>query len=228
MALAPEDMQRDGRRARVAGLIAHAGRLTHLRLPTDDAGAWRENVASIIAPPAGGKGARILLVDAGTRANAAATLARELAEDGPAVLVDLTAADGAQSAGLSELMAGDAGFAEIIHRDPASRLHVIGAGHAGREAVLAARDVLDVALDALADAYDLVLVEGASRDVHRFATEFRTQVDGVLVLADSHANGHAVETAYKLAEGNDLPIAIVVFEEPVNLVTPMDQQPVEA
>jgi hypothetical protein len=204
---------RDVRRARVAGLIAHAGRLTHVQLMLDDAGVWHEQVMAAAVRRRPGKGSRLLLLDAGTRAGVVRMLGAELAEDDSAVLLDLASLDQASGPGLSELLSGDAGFGEIISRDPESRLHVIGAGRAGREAVLGAPDLLDVALDALADAYAIVLIATPTRDVHRDREALTARIDGALVLADQVSNGHAVETAYRIAEGHDLPVAIAVFHE---------------
>jgi hypothetical protein len=205
---------RDARRARVAGLIAHAGRLSHVQLMMDDAGAWQEQIMAAAVRRRPGKGARLLLLDAGTRAGVVRMLGAELAEDDATVLVDLTSLDPGATPGLSELLSGDAGFSDIIGRDRDSRLHIITAGRAGRDAVLAAPDLLDVALDALADAYALVLVASPTRDIHRDRDTLTPRIDGALVLADQVSNGHAVETAYRVAEGHDLPVAIAVFQEP--------------
>jgi hypothetical protein len=216
----PEDQAREARLARVAGLISHAGRLTHLRLPTHDASAWHEQMDACFAPRLAGKGVRLAVLDAGTRADAAFLLGAELAEDGPVVLIDLTMADAERRPGLSELLSGDATFADIIDRDPQSRLHVIGAGRAGREAVLAAGDLVEIALDALTDAYRHVLIEAPTREVHRLAGVLMPLIDGAVVIADSLSNGHAVETAYKVSEGHDLPVVVAVFEEPAPAVRP--------
>jgi uncharacterized protein involved in exopolysaccharide biosynthesis len=204
---------RDMRRARVAGLITHAGRLSHLRLMTDDAASWADQVAACVGPVPEGKGSRLMVLDAGTQAGAAHLLGAELAEDAPTLLIDLSAGERSRREGMSELLAGDASFAAIIDRDPQSRLHIITAGRAGREAVIGADEVLDLALDALTDAYRHVLIEVSTRDIHRFHGKLMPLVDGAMVLADQFANGHAVETAYRLSEGNDLPVTIAVFED---------------
>ncbi len=213
VATASGQAARDARRARVAGLISHAGRLTHLRLMLDDAGNWAEQVASCIEPRDASKGVRVLVLDAGTRAGGSHILGGELAEDAPTLLIDLGAGERSRQAGMSELLSGDASFADIIERDPQSRLHIITAGRAGREAVLGAAELLDMALDALSDAYAHVLVELSPRDLHRFHGALMPLVDGGLVLADNVSNGHAVETAYRLTEGNELPVAIGVFQD---------------
>ncbi len=203
--------QPSGRAARVAGLITHAGRLSHVRLPLQDAGAWREQLAAII-PPSGG-GSAILVLDAGTRAGAARILGAELAEDASTVLIDLAGLAGSRQPGLSEVMSGDATFGEVIVPDTQSRLHVVNAGRAGRDAVLSSGELLGLAVEALTDAYDVVLVEASSRDIHKTHLALMDAVDGAVVLADQVTNGHAVESAYKAAEGTDKPVAVAVFED---------------
>jgi polysaccharide biosynthesis transport protein len=227
MASTAEDQARDARRARVAGLITHAGRLTHLRLMMDDAGSWADQLQSCVRPKAEGKGSRLMVLDAGTCAGSARLLGAELAEDAPTLLIDLSAGERSRLAGMSELLSGDATFADIIDRDPQSRLHVISAGRAGREAVIAANEVLELALDALCDAYAHVLIEVSTRDVHRFHGALMPLMDGALVLADQLSNGHAVETAYRVSEGNDLPVTISVFQDQMSGVTLAERPKVE-
>jgi uncharacterized protein involved in exopolysaccharide biosynthesis len=203
---------RDARAARVAGLISHAGRLAHLHLPMSDAGSWRQQIAAL-APAKEGAGSKILVLDAGTRAGAARILGAELSEDASTVLIDLTSGERTRHDGLSELLSGDATFADIIQPDPQSRLHVIAAGRAGRDAVIGAGELLGLALDALTDAYEIVLIEASTRDLHRFQAALTPHAEAAVVLADQVSNGHAVESAYKLTEGNELPVAIAVFAE---------------
>jgi polysaccharide biosynthesis transport protein len=221
---AADETARDARRAHVAGLITHAGRLSHLRLMMNDAGSWGEELASCVRQSDDAGGSRLLMLDAGTRAGAARLLGGELAEDHTTLLIDLTSGERSRMAGLSELLSGDASFADIIDRDPQSHLHVITAGRAGREAVINADGLLDVALDALTDAYDFVLIEVSSRDLHRFQPTLMPLVDGAVVLADQLANGHAVETAYRVGEGHDMPVTIAVFDEGLDL-SPVARQP---
>ena len=96
-------------------------------------------------------------------------LARALAERGRAVMVDLdrspvklapltrSGTDGgseiANLTGLSELLGGDASFAEVIHRDHASRLHFIPTGRLEADF----RD-FDLILDALTATYDFIVM----------------------------------------------------------------------
>ena len=56
--------------------------------------------------------------------------------------------------GLAELIAGDVSFAEVIHRDPNSRLHILPAGKASDEE----SPDLGAILDALMQTYEIVIV----------------------------------------------------------------------
>ena len=105
---------------------------------------------------------RSISPNAKSEALSALALARPLAADSRVLLVNLDAetfdidalADSDDAPGISELLAGEASYAEVIHRDPQSRLHVIGYGHGA----LAARGDLDDVLDVLGESYDHVLL----------------------------------------------------------------------
>ncbi len=95
-------------------------------------------------------------------------LARALADKGRSIIVDLNATPAKLAAlgaaengrasvteldGLAELLAGEASFAEVIHRDHATRLHFIPTGR--KEADF--RD-FDLILDALTETYDFIVL----------------------------------------------------------------------
>jgi Mrp family chromosome partitioning ATPase len=62
-------------------------------------------------------------------------------------------------AGLSDLLSGAAQFGEVIHRDRASRIHVIAPGRTARDAEqLLAAERLSIVLGALSQTYDYVVV----------------------------------------------------------------------
>ena len=96
--------------------------------------------------------------------------ARFASEDGlRLVLVETVGGDEAE-AGLVDLIEGEADFSEIIRRNPATRSHVIPVGTAPLSREMLMGDGLATALDALEEAYDLVLIDlGAlSADPGRF------------------------------------------------------------
>ncbi len=136
-----------------------------------------------IAETAGPGGAKILVVSdpESSHACAALALARALAREGRAILVQIDDSDPALAAelesaqdndpaddlfdegqpGLAQLLSGEASFAETIYRDGASRLHIIQSGGP----VEAAPVDIDLVLDALHATYDFALVAaGAGGD----------------------------------------------------------------
>jgi Mrp family chromosome partitioning ATPase len=92
--------------------------------------------------------------------------ARNLAREGRPIIIDLDSHAGQvaalmvpqleteKMAGLTDLLNGNASFADVIHRDYASRLHFVPFGTAERFDP----DDLDIILDALAQTYDFVLL----------------------------------------------------------------------
>ena len=152
-------------------------------------GAARDLVKRIAetAPPGG---ATILVVSDPDSAYACAALAlaRALAREGRAILVQVDDSDPALAAelesalandlddelfeevqpGLAQLLSGEASFAETIYRDGASRLHIIQSGGP----VEAAPADTDLVLDALHATYDFALVAaGAGAEAARIARE---------------------------------------------------------
>jgi uncharacterized protein involved in exopolysaccharide biosynthesis/Mrp family chromosome partitioning ATPase len=123
---------------------------------------------------AGDSGRRIVVV--GARRNmgttlAAISLARALARQGRAILVDLALespnlsaiAVDANAPGLSDLVQGSASFGQIITRDKHSRVHLITVGKASAagHAILSSQR-LAITLEALARSYDYVVLDGGA------------------------------------------------------------------
>ncbi len=101
----------------------------------------------------------------------AIALARSLAEASRVVLVDLAlrapnlaafAIDRA-GPGVTDLVRGAASFGQIITRDRDSRVHIVPAGRiAADNAAILASDRLQIALAALGQAYDHVVIDGGA------------------------------------------------------------------
>ena len=97
----------------------------------------------------------------------ALTLARLLARDARVVVVDLAASVPMMSAvsvdplapGLAELMQGEASFAQIITKDRLSRVQLVCAGRPGFDRTLLQSPRLALAIDALLQVYDHVLLD---------------------------------------------------------------------
>lgn len=95
-------------------------------------------------------------------ATVAAKLAATISESGRRV-VAVDAAGGARYAdegpGLAELLSGEATFAQAIHRDPGSRVHLVPQGAEPFDRLdPAARSRLGIVLEALALTYDFVMI----------------------------------------------------------------------
>lgn len=105
---------------------------------------------------------------------ATVSLTRRLAEAGSRiVLIDMTGsgypteimADDRQAPGITDLLCGETPFADTIHGDAYSDAHVIPRGTADVKRAMRGVDRLSMLLDALASAYDIVLVECGAADV---------------------------------------------------------------
>jgi succinoglycan biosynthesis transport protein ExoP len=101
-------------------------------------------------------------------------LARQMGQQARVVVVDLAAASltipavssDPAAPGLAELMQGEASFAQIITRDRLSRVHLVSAGRPGFDRALLQSPRLSLAIDALLQVYDHVLLDaGAASDL---------------------------------------------------------------
>jgi polysaccharide biosynthesis transport protein len=98
------------------------------------------------------------------------TLARLMARDAKVVVVDLAASSpgigtvsvDANAPGLAELMQGDASFTQVITRDKFSRVQLVSAGRPGFDRALLQSPRLALAIDALLQVYDHVLLDAGT------------------------------------------------------------------
>jgi succinoglycan biosynthesis transport protein ExoP len=217
------------RRERIAGLLTHGGRIGQLHLDLTDPDAGAAELAACVNKASDDHAPLVLVLDGAEPDEASPrALAQLLSERSRCILVDL-ASDARDRAGFSELLAGEAMFSDIITREEDSRLHEIAPGRAGRAAVLAAPDIVDVALDALCETYDWVLVATASTDEAEVLTPLLARAQGALVMAGHAGNGHAVEAAYRLTDLTGAPIALVMIDAPERVEVAMpEKEPVPA
>ncbi|MGW9331243.1 GumC family protein [Bosea sp. NPDC055594] len=208
-----DDKTVDPRQARVAGLLTHGGRVGQLQLDLSDPDRSLADLAERVDDGRPGYAPLVVVLDGAAPGDVSArALASLLSERCRCVLVDLGSDAARNQAGFSELLAGEALFSDIITRQPNSRLHEIGPGYAGRAAVLAAPDIVEVALAALCETYDWVLVAAASSDEAAVLAPLVAQAQAALVMAGHVGNGHAVEAAYRLSDLTKAPIALVMVE----------------
>ncbi|MFD1327109.1 Wzz/FepE/Etk N-terminal domain-containing protein [Mycoplana ramosa] len=106
--------------------------------------------------------------------SATVALARTISDSGrKTVLVDLTGsacptrlmAATTWLPGITDLLVGDAAFSDIIHGDEGSKAHIVARGNANIKRAMRGIDRLSMIIDALADAYDTVLVECGAAEV---------------------------------------------------------------
>lgn len=124
---------------------------------------------AVAALAAGNTKRALFLSPEGDESVAASVLvAREVADSGKRVLLlDLTTTgaaskpmlDGQERKGITNLLAAEAQFTDVIHADFYSEAHIIPAGTADPERAMRAAERLPIIMRSLASAYDLVVVE---------------------------------------------------------------------
>lgn len=157
---------------------------------------------------AGASGQAIVTLVAGldhsrTQALAAKAIAlsRALARGGRAILANLDAdsvaldrlAGAPNAPGLCDLLSGECSFAEAIHRDGLTRLHVLPHGGARN---IDGQDGLDLILDALCETYDHLVLVVPAIEVSNLASTLAPYADFVVLSAPSGAQDLAARAAY--------------------------------
>lgn len=174
---------------------------------------------------AGGAARAIFVSPEGDEAAAAAVLvAREVADAGLRVLLlDLTSTGAASRPmlesgvfpGITNLLASEAQFTDVIHADLYSDCHVIPVGTANPARAMRAADRLPIIMNSLTTAYDVVVVECGPADAEGIR---RLVADGteVLVSVIEPEDKEVAETAANIEAGG--------YGKPI-LVTPAGYVP---
>ncbi len=144
-------------------------------------------------------------------------LGRRLAQDGATVIVDLSGANplyprvvGSDATGLADYLIGTVDLADIIHRDPRSRVHLVPAGEplANHLAGPVARQAVQSLLRALAQAYAFVLVDaGPVGGAGEFVAEAADCIG--LVAAEGADEGYLQDAIAKLEEIAAAPVLVI-------------------
>ncbi|AZO69874.1 MULTISPECIES: exopolysaccharide transport family protein [unclassified Mesorhizobium] len=194
--------------------------------------AWRSRLGEIDVDKAAEKliasgAARAIFVSPeGDEAAATAVLvAREVSDAGLRVLLlDLTASGAASRPmldsglfpGITNLLASEAQFSDVIHPDLYSDAHVIPVGTADPVRAMRAADRLPIIMQSLTTAYDLVVVECGPADAQGIS---RLAGDGTEVfLSMLEADDEVTQAAVKLIENgySDVTLVTPVGHEPGN------------
>ncbi|RAZ88416.1 chain-length determining protein [Mesorhizobium hawassense] len=173
---------------------------------------------------ASGTARAIFVSPEGDEAAASAVLvAREVSDAGLRVLLlDLTASgaasrpmlDSSLFPGITNLLASEAQFSDVIHPDLYSDAHVVPVGTADPVRAMRAADRLPIIMQSLTTAYDLVVVECGPADAQGIG---RLVGDGTEVfLSMLEADDQVTQAAFKLIE-NGYPN--------LTLVTPVGHEP---
>jgi succinoglycan biosynthesis transport protein ExoP len=150
-----------------------------------------------------GRAVRILVTSSGAAENAQGTAietVRALSKTGRAILVavgqdisQLDQDDGNEThLGLTDLLVGEASFAEVIHRDATSGAHFIPAGKSSDRGL----DGFDLVLDALCHTYDFIVLLAGELAAESDAMTLAAQVNSVMLATSGGASDEAATKAY--------------------------------
>ena len=131
--------------------------------------------------------------------DAALRLGRSVATRTQVVLIDGTASPApVGQVGLRDLGRDGISFADVIHRDPRSRLHLVGPGSGGTQDSLAG--ALEQVLGALSQTYDVVLVCcDPPFEPGRFAWWLAGHIEPLVLVTSAGEGDHAVSEAFAAA-----------------------------
>ncbi|WP_165361284.1 GumC family protein [Lichenibacterium ramalinae] len=168
--------------------------------------------------------ARALVLPPSPRAAAPAAvigLARRLSGEGRTILVDLNRASPAveprhlaldsygpgdgEPMGLGELLAGHASFAEVIHRDSQSRLHVVPVGQDPIDG--SALDTIGLVLDALGETYDYLVLH-APAPTDPVTLRLAPEADAVVIVHAGDSASAEIAAARDMLARADGPAAV--------------------
>jgi succinoglycan biosynthesis transport protein ExoP len=176
------------RRERVAGLLTHGGRLGQITLDLDRPEETLADLAERIDEPPRGMAPMVVVLDGGgDGATTPRDLAELLSQRCRCIIVDLAVDDDARAGPASPNCSPARRCSPTSSCGPRVAAASHRPGRAGRDAVLAAPDLVEVALDALCETYDWVLVAAASNDDSAVLAPVAGRAQGGLVMAGRSA-----------------------------------------
>ncbi|WP_026479845.1 GumC family protein [Ahrensia sp. 13_GOM-1096m] len=145
------------------------------------------------------------------------SLVRHLADEGlRVVLVDLTGTAASSQhmladftlPGITELLASQAPYSDVIHCDAATRAHIIPTGNADAVLAMRAIDRLPMIMDALSSAYDLVVVDCGPTDASGLKRLTTPESEIIISMVEPDSN-QVVAAAEDLVAGGYEDVLIV-------------------
>ena len=143
--------------------------------------------------------------------------ARNLAREGRPILIDLNSqaeqvipllgarSEAEKMAGLTDLLEGKASFADVIHRDYASRLHFVPFGSAESFDP----DDLDTILDALTQTYDFVLLAAPTLATSEMPKALAPFADFVVLAIPAEKDAAATKACAELGAAGAAEVLVV-------------------
>ncbi|HEV7439662.1 MAG TPA: lipopolysaccharide biosynthesis protein, partial [Methylobacterium sp.] len=166
-------------------------------------------------PPVAG-GRSVLVVETGARRpnglghdrtpekSLAESLTEALSPGSQTLIVDLNGpASSTDAPGLTDLVAGDAAFLDVIQSMPGSRLHRVARGFVDTEVLFEEPQALAISLDAMAEAYDWVVCRLRFRPgqaSRALLSAVAARMDGVVIASNAEADDPELVALYGLAE----------------------------
>ena len=136
-------------------------------------------------------------------------LVRALADEGKrAVLVDLTGTSASSQhmladfslPGITDLLASEAPYSDVLHADAATYAHVIPTGNADAETAMRAVDRLPIIMDALSAAYDIVVADCGPTDAAGIKRLNTDDTEVIMAMVEPET-GQAIRAAEDLVAG---------------------------
>jgi hypothetical protein len=175
-------------------------------------------VRRLSRPEINGRGRLILVTGIGETGDArdvARGLALTLSPDARTILIEIEAdaagtPDG--SPGLTDLVAGEVTFGEVIHRHPGSRLDMIPVGTLLNEALTAMPEVTDLTLAAFEQAYDWVVCSLAPDAGAELLTLLAPRSDAVVIASNLEPASQDLVRAFEATQAAGAKDVIVARE----------------
>ncbi|KQP04675.1 GumC family protein [Methylobacterium sp. Leaf93] len=171
----------------------------------------------------GRNGGSLLVAETDTDADRqlAGILAEALAASGRVLLVDVNGpASPSDDAGLTDLVAGEAAFLDVIRSVPSvRRLHAIPRGFVECDILTDEPEALAIALDALAQSYDWVvyrLGEAQSEGARDLLTAMAGRMNAIVIASDTSPEDPELVALYGLADREGSGSVLVAGEYPAN------------